>query len=142
MPHDFPRAGSHPLLPPSTPAPPQGLCLDRRGEQEGAETAGERAPLPRLPRLPDGNLGAHTALSHSPALLLALLCFPSSPPGQPSVHLQHPQQATLWIKHGILTLRTQQTESLTTIPFLDTKNTQIPIPQEQHKCLASLLAQW
>ena len=126
------------FLPALWPCPRASACTEAGSRQALRQRAHEHC----LPRLPDGNPGAHATLGHGPALLLALLCFPSSPSGQPSVHLQHPQQITLRIKHGILTLRTQHTENLTTIPFLDTKNTQIPIPQGQHKCLASLVAQW
>lgn len=130
------------FLPALRPRPRASAWTEAGSGQVLRQVLRQRAQEHCLPRLPDGNPGAHAALGHSPALLLALLCFPSSPPGQPSVHLQHPQQATLRIKHNILTLRTQHTENLNTIPFLDAKNTQIPIPQGQHKCLASLVAQW
>ena len=52
-----------------------------------------------------------TLPSPRPCTAVALLCFPSSPSGQPSVHLQLPQQTTLQIKHGILTLRTQHIDT-------------------------------
>ncbi|CAN0029013.1 unnamed protein product [Rangifer tarandus platyrhynchus] len=72
------------LSAPSSSGRPSAHAQTEAGSRQALR---QQAHEHRLPRLPDGNLGAHAALGHGPALLLALLFFPSSPPCQPSVHL-------------------------------------------------------